>query len=136
MNEGASFEFVIAQAGYIDIDPDARANGSNYLLATALTPEGIGVQFKIYALYSKNATTNVNKMQCDVYLLNPAYKAEEGKLYSDGIRYLESFDTYTVIEDQRHVIDIHKEEDMWFLPLTGSLQFLPARSKWISPTVH
>ena len=29
LNEGASFEFVIAQAGYIDIDPDARANGSN-----------------------------------------------------------------------------------------------------------
>lgn len=126
LNEGASFEFVIAQAGYIDIDPDARANGSNYLLATALTPEGIGVQFKIYALYSKNATTNVNKMQCDVYLLNPAYKAEEGKLYSDGIRYLESFDTYTVIEDQRHVIDIHKEEDMWFFAFDG-LTAIPSR---------
>lgn len=126
-NEGASFEFVIAKVDYIDIDADARANGTNYIVVKAVNPQGIGVQFKIYALYSRNATTNVNKMQCDVYLLNPAYQKGSDKLIDDGIRYLESFDTYTVIEDQRHTVDIHKEDGMWFFAFDG-LTAIPSRT--------
>ena len=66
LNEGASFEFVIAQAGYIDIDPDARANGSNYLLATALTPEGIGVQFIKACLHGDGFRVNIELFRYDI----------------------------------------------------------------------
>lgn len=114
-NEGAYVEFIIVKATDTTIDENARSNGNNYIRFTAVNAQGVGVEMVIYARYS-SVSTMVNKMDVDVFYLDPAIEA--GNNAVEGKKYLETFETYQRIEDTRHCIDIHKENGMWFLRLT------------------
>ena len=117
LHAGAYVEFIIQKATDTTIDADARKTGSNYILFTAKTSAGVGVQFRIYARYSQNATAFPNKMEVDVFYLDPSITA--GTDSEAGRKYLESFETYQRIEDTRHSIDVHKENGMWFFAFDG-----------------
>ena len=118
-SEGASFKYVIPQATDISIDKDARTSGSNYLRVTVKNKDGYGVEFKSYALYSKTATTHIDKMQVDVTYLDPTITETKGNDYTPGRQYLETFTTYTNVEDAFHTVDVHKESGMWFFAADG-----------------
>lgn len=115
-NEGAYVEFIIVKATDTTISADARQNGDNYIRFTAVNAQGVGVELVIYARYS-SVSTMVNKMDVDVFYLDPAVEAGEDAVA--GKKYLETFETYQRIEDTRHCIDIHKENDMWFFAFDG-----------------
>ena len=115
-NEGAYVEFIIVKATDTTIDENARSNGNNYIRFTAVNAQGVGVEMVIYARYS-SVSTMVNKMDVDVFYLDPAIEA--GNNAVEGKKYLETFETYQRIEDTRHCIDIHKENDMWFFAFDG-----------------
>lgn len=117
--EGASFRYVIPKATDIDIDSDDRASGNNHILVTVTDDSGYGVEFKIYALYSKTAVSHLNKMQVDVTYLDPEVTEAKGNDYTPGRQYLETFTTYQNVEDTFHTIDIHKEDGMWFFASDG-----------------
>lgn len=116
LNEGAYVEFIIVKATDTTISADARKNGDNYIRFTAVNAQGVGVELVIYARYSSVATV-VNKMDVDVFWLDPSIKAGDDAVA--GKKYLETFETYQRIEDTRHCIDIHKENDMWFFAFDG-----------------
>lgn len=115
-NEGAYVEFIIVKATDTTIDENARSNGNNYIRFTAVNAQGVGVEMVIYARYS-SVSTMVNKMDVDVFYLDPAIEA--GNNAVEGKKYLETFETYQRIEDTRHCIDIHKENGMWFFAFDG-----------------
>ena len=117
-SEGASFRYVIPKISDTDVDYEARTSGKNYIVATVKNDSGYGVEFKIYALYSKTATTHLNKMQVDVTYLDPTITKIGGD-YSTGRQYLETFTTYMNVEDSFHTIDVHKESGMWFFASDG-----------------
>lgn len=125
-SEGASFQYVIPKITDTDVDSAARTSGKNYILATVKNDAGYGVEFKIYALYSKTATTHLGKMQVDVTYLDPTITKNEDD-YSTGRQYLETFTTYMNVEDTFHTIDVHKESGMWFFASDG-LSALPVTS--------
>ena len=122
-SQGAFFKYVIPKITNTDVDPEARTSGKNYILATVKNDAGYGVEFRIYALYSKVATTHLGKMQVDVTYLDPTITKNKGD-YSTGRQYLETFTTYINVEDQLHTIDVHKESGMWFFASDG-LSALP-----------
>lgn len=124
--EGASFQYVIPKITDTDVDAEARTSGKNYILATVKNGDGYGVEFKVYALYSKTATTHLNKMQVDVTYLDPTITKTKGD-YSVGRQYLETFTTYLNVEDAFHTIDVHKESGMWFFASDG-MSALPVTS--------
>lgn len=115
-NEGAYVEFIIVKATDTTIDENARSNGNNYIRFTAVNAQGVGVEMVIYARYSSVATM-VNKMDVDVFYLDPAIEA--GNNAVEDKKYLETFETYQRVEDTRHCIDIHKENGMWFFAFDG-----------------
>lgn len=115
-NEGAYVEFIIVKATDTTIDENARSNGNNYIRFTAVNAQGVGVEMVIYARYS-SVSTMVNKMDVDVFYLDPAIEA--GNNAVEGKKYLETFETYQRVEDTRHCIDIHKENGMWFFAFDG-----------------
>lgn len=117
--EGASFRYLIPTSSDIEIDSNCRSTGNNYVLVTVKDDSGYGVEFKIYALYSKIATSNLNKMQVDVTYLDPTITETKGNDYTPGRRYLETFTTYMNVEDAFHTIDVHKEDGMWFFASDG-----------------
>lgn len=117
--EGASFQYVIPTSSDVDIDADARTSGNNYIIVTVLDDSGYGVEFKLYALYTKTAVTHINKMQVDVTYLDPSITQAKGNDYTPGRQYLETFTTYTNVEDSFHTIDLHKEDGMWFFASDG-----------------
>ena len=122
-SQGASFQYVIPKITDTDVDSEARTSGKNYILATVKNDAGYGVEFKIYALYSKTATTHLGKMQVDVTYLDPTITKTKGD-FSTGRQYLETFTTYMNVEDTFHTIDVHKESGMWFFASDG-LSALP-----------
>lgn len=115
-NNGAYMRFLIPKATDIDLSDAARTDGKNYIKVTALNSDNKGVEFKIYSLYSANASNFPNKMEVDVTYLDPSIVKTEtsGNLIADGKEYLESFSTYLNVVDTFHYIDIHKENGMWF----------------------
>lgn len=115
-NEGAYVEFIIVKSTDTTISADARSNGDNYIRFTAVNAQGVGVEMVIYARYS-SVSTMANKMDVDVFYLDPAVEAGEGAV--EGKKYLETFETYQRVEDTRHCIDIHKENGMWFFAFDG-----------------
>jgi len=121
---GAYFKYVIPKSTDIEIDSSDRTSGKNYIIVTAKNSNGYGVEFKIYALYSAVATTNLNKMQVDVTYLDPTVTKAEGTDKTVGRQYLETFETYQNVEDYYHTIDIHKESGEWFFASDG-LSALP-----------
>lgn len=121
-NEGAYMQFVIPKAADTTIDKDARVNNANYIRVTALNAQKVGVEFVIYARYSAVAT-QVNKMDVDVFYIDPSVKADADAYSTDGKRYLETFEIYQNVEDTFHIVDIHKENgldgEMWFFAFDG-----------------
>lgn len=115
-NEGAYVESIIVKSTDTTISADARSNGDNYIRFTAVNAQGVGVEMVIYARYS-SVSTMANKMDVDVFYLDPAVEAGEGAV--EGKKYLETFETYQRVEDTRHCIDIHKENGMWFFAFDG-----------------
>lgn len=117
--DGASFQYVIPTASDIQIDANSRSTGNNYILVTVKDDSGYGIEFKMYALYSKTAVSHIDKMQVDVTYLDPTVTEAKGNDYSVGRQYLETFNTYLNVEDSYHTIDIHKEDGMWFFAADG-----------------
>ena len=120
--DGAHFRYYIVNEQSIDIDANARANGKNYIKIKLAMGGGKAVEFVTYSRYSslETAAAQIAKMQTDIFIYDPAITADG--LYNDkinGVRYLETIETYKLVSGTSHYVDIHKEEGMWFFAFDG-----------------